>query len=451
LESLEVDQNAIIEGNITVKGYEYVYLTEYLYEKQIIIPPSAGADALVVRDTDDTEDRIKLTEDGKIIFPNLLLREFDSDTITIRDAADTAYKNLRVMYLYSDQVWFKLTDTGVIKTKTASGAYVSLQSHDGSAYRNVLKVIGGQFELYSWDGSTEQLIAKGNAGYLEIQRGVLLNDTPLYGYDTGGAVREIIKIDSSNRVVVGEYNILRMQMGARNEFVPRGDKVSSIGATGLRWNDIIYGGQILGKSDDATSTTTTQDSPPIKLRGAYWDAVNLVSVDRDAIIFHRILNTTPESEFVFQIGGTDILLLKDTGELVISAGVNILGRSYAGSAQTVTETAATLKDSCGPTGNKNVLYPLNIVVDADNPTGSGVTLTVEVKLYHSDGSETTIDTFTVAEGASDTKDYTTEYIAKALSEGVSVVEVRLYAYCSAAPATGYEPTVTLTSVKAFQF
>jgi len=140
-----------------------------------------------------------------------------------------------------------------------------------------------------------------------------------------------------------------------------------------------------------------------------------------------------------------------TGEPIIPAGKGIQGRDYSGAAQTVTETTATLKDSCAPTGNKKVLYPLNIVIDSSNPTGSGVTLYVEVKLLHSDGTETTIESYSVAAGATDTKDYATNAIAKALKDGVSVTEVRLYAYCSATPATGAEPTVTLTSVKALQF
>jgi len=139
------------------------------------------------------------------------------------------------------------------------------------------------------------------------------------------------------------------------------------------------------------------------------------------------------------------------GEPIIPAGKGIQGRDYSGTAQTVTETAATLKDSCAPTGNKKVLYPLNIVVDSSNPTGSLVTLNVEVKLLHSDGAETTIESYTVAEGTTDTKDYAASAIAKALKDGVSATEARVYAYCSAAPAAGYEPSVTLTSVKALQF
>jgi len=139
------------------------------------------------------------------------------------------------------------------------------------------------------------------------------------------------------------------------------------------------------------------------------------------------------------------------GSLIVSAPYSILGRSYAGTAVTVTETVATLKDSAAPVSPKNVLYPLNAVVDASNPTGSTVTLYVEVRLLHSDGTETTIDSFSVAEGATATRDYLSTDIAKGFKDGVSVVAVRLYAYCSATPATGYEPSVTLTSVKAMQF
>jgi len=57
----------------------------------------------------------------------------------------------------------------------------------------------------------------------------------------------------------------------------------------------------------------------------------------------------------------------------------------------------------------------------------------------------------VAEGTTASKDYATEFIAKALKEGASITAVRLYAYCDVAPATGYEPSVTLTKVCAFQF
>jgi len=139
------------------------------------------------------------------------------------------------------------------------------------------------------------------------------------------------------------------------------------------------------------------------------------------------------------------------GSLIVPAPNNILGRSYVGTAKTVTETTSTLKDECAPVSPKNVLYPLNVVVNASNPTGSGVTLSVEVKLRHSDDTETTIDSFSAAEGETAKKDYMSADIAKALKEGVSVIGARVYAYCSATPAVGFEPTVTLTSIKALQF
>jgi len=129
----------------------------------------------------------------------------------------------------------------------------------------------------------------------------------------------------------------------------------------------------------------------------------------------------------------------------------LTGRAFSGLAKTVTETVLTLKDECTPTADKTVIYPLNIVIEFSNPSGSLVTLYVEVRLLHSDDTETTVDSFSVAEAVSGKNDYTSEFIAKAIKDNISVIGVRLYAYCSATPATGYEPSVTLTSVKAFQF
>jgi len=237
----------------------------------------------------------------------------------------------------------------------------------------------------------------------------------------------------------------------------------------------------------ADATTTLKDSPELIMRGEYWDGTK--STYRDMYALHRMLSTTPTSELVFRIAGTDyacigdeemklyrnLRMLKDDAKITfgsaedvnlyragadllktddtieIPAGVNILGRSYAGTAVMVTETVATLKDSAAPGSPKNVLYPLNAVVDASNPAGSTVTLYVEIRLLHSDGTESTIDSFSVAEGATATRDYLSTDIAKEFKDGVSVTAVRLYAYCSATPATGYEPSVTLTSVKGVQF
>jgi len=142
---------------------------------------------------------------------------------------------------------------------------------------------------------------------------------------------------------------------------------------------------------------------------------------------------------------------KLTDHLIIPASYNILGRSFSGTAKIVTETTMTLKDSALPTSPKNVLFPQNVYVTADNPTGSGVTLYVSVRLAHSDDTETTIENFTVPAGGTAYKDYSPVYLAPRYKDGVSIVGVRLYAYVSATPPAGYEPAVTLTRVTGFQF
>jgi len=142
---------------------------------------------------------------------------------------------------------------------------------------------------------------------------------------------------------------------------------------------------------------------------------------------------------------------KLTDHLTIPASYNILGRSFSGTAKTVTETTETLKDSATPVSPKNVFMPMSIYVTTTNPSGSTVTLVVSIRLAFSDGTETTLESFTVLEGTNITKEYDTHTIAKKLKDGISVTGVRLYAYVSATPVAGYEPSVELTRVSAFQF
>jgi len=68
ISELEVDKDALIRGDLKVYGTVTEYVDEILYGKATIIPSSAGADALVIRDATDTVDRVKLVEDGKLWF-----------------------------------------------------------------------------------------------------------------------------------------------------------------------------------------------------------------------------------------------------------------------------------------------------------------------------------------------------------------------------------------------
>ena len=62
---------------------------------------------------------------------------------------------------------------------------------------------------------------------------------------------------------------------------------------------------------DADETTTVRDSPPITLRGHYWDGS--ASQDVDARIYHRVLSTTPTSELVFTLRGVEYFRVGDEG------------------------------------------------------------------------------------------------------------------------------------------
>jgi len=117
-------------------------------------------------------------------------------------------------------------------------------------------------------------------------------------------------------------------------------------------------------------------------------------------------------------------------------------RNYTGTAATVTETTATLKDSCAPEAPRRCLEPKAIGYYWSNPTGSAVSLTVEVRYFLDDGTEATVHSDTKAEGTSGTQWLTITELAD-IPNGRFVREVRLYAYCTATPTTGYEPSVYL--------
>ena len=106
----------------------------------------------------------------------------------------------------------------------------------------------------------------------------------------------------------------------------------------------------------------------------------------------------------------------------------------------VVETERSLKLAVRGRG---CLVPLLAVLAVSNPSGSGCTVYIDLVLAHGDGSETTVDSFSVAEGSTESRSYTADAVARAFRDGVSVVEVRVYAYCSATPAPGYEPGIAL--------
>ena len=160
-----------------------------------------------------------------------------------------------------------------------------------------------------------------------------------------------------------------------------------------------------------------------------------------------------ETRSVRILGGLEIMKgLVSHDHIQVEPAKNILSRSYAGEAKKVTETTSTLKDEVKPLEPKNVLYPFVIKVRAENPTGSGATLYYQVRLAFHDGSEEPLEPErSVAEGSSEERTYLSSDIALSFRDGLGLIAARLYAYCSAAPAEGYEPTVALSSVRGVIF
>jgi len=117
---------------------------------------------------------------------------------------------------------------------------------------------------------------------------------------------------------------------------------------------------------------------------------------------------------------------------------------------TVTETALTLKQEI-TADNDFIGFIHSIHVVASNPTGSGATLYFMLRALLSDGA-TEVDLLdaeeSVAEGAS-FDDYLVDVMDK-ITSNEKISAIRLYAYCSVAPATGYEPTVQLEKVVGVQ-
>ncbi|MEM2449039.1 MAG: hypothetical protein QXT14_08855, partial [Candidatus Bathyarchaeia archaeon] len=220
-----------------------------------------------------------------------------------------------------------------------------------------------------------------------------------------------------------------------------------IGTTTPEFRLDVRGDSCVNRIADADSTNTLRNSFNLVLRGAYWSGS--ASVNRDAVIFHRMLSTTPTSEIAFQIAGADKAVLRDDGRL-LKCIMNGL-RNYSGTAKTVTETVLTLKDEVGPLTDRVSFLPLSIVYDASNPTGSGVTLTVVCRAVYTDGTTTDLRTDSVAAGNTLTVSFTPDGLYKLLTNGKVLQKIQLLAYCSATPAAGYEPTVTLTNVAGVSF
>jgi len=87
-----------------------------------------------------------------------------------------------------------------------------------------------------------------------------------------------------------------------------------------------------------------------------------------------------------------------------------------------------------------------IKYSANNPSTSGTTLNVVLRAVYADGTTTDVDSRSLAAGESVDVAVTGEALYELLTNGKVLQKIQLLAYCSTTPATGSEPTVTLTRV-----
>lgn len=114
---------------------------------------------------------------------------------------------------------------------------------------------------------------------------------------------------------------------------------------------------------------------------------------------------------------------------------------YTSDPVSVLNTSKQLKAEAKTT--KQYLDPSVVTVIYDNPSGSGVTLYVELALLYNDGTESPFKTLSIAEGVSDKATILSEDIYDNVLDDKKITGIRLYAYVSATPSPGLEPVVQL--------
>jgi len=113
----------------------------------------------------------------------------------------------------------------------------------------------------------------------------------------------------------------------------------------------VRGHSCVNRIANADFTNTLRDSYNLVLRGAYW--TGSASANRDAVIFHRMLSTTPSSEIAFQIAGVDLAMLRDA---IADGETALLIRRNVGGTYSVVRVSMGPPDS-GGTGYRVLRVP----------------------------------------------------------------------------------------------
>ena len=119
--------------------------------------------------------------------------------------------------------------------------------------------------------------------------------------------------------------------------------------------------------------------------------------------------------------------------------------------QTVTETSKTLKGEISPDSGYTSLVPFVTSLELSNPADSNVYLSAQACLYFHSDLESVIEEFGIGSGSVIAEDIPGMRIAQAFRSGDEIKSVRLYAWCTSAPPSGYEPSVRLKLVAGLQY
>lgn len=136
--------------------------------------------------------------------------------------------------------------------------------------------------------------------------------------------------------------------------------------------------------------------------------------------------------------------ISDIKSILNRAGVHVMSvTTYVDETSIVKVTNTTQQLLLESLTTKDFLDPELVTVVFNNPSGSGVTLYLELRLVYNDGNESTFKNITVAEGVSDTYNILSEDIYEDILDDKRIVGIRLYGYVSSTPSSGLEPSVQL--------
>jgi len=146
-----------------------------------------------------------------------------------------------------------------------------------------------------------------------------------------------------------------------------------------------------------------------------------------------------------QISDTEVL----TSSRVLT-NVRFITINKGGTSQTVNETSSTLKQTISADSGYSYLnYIEGVKFTGDNPTGSSVTLYLQIRALQDDDSEVNLtEWISIPEGESYSD--TLRWLYDVIGNGRTIKAIRLYAYCSGTPVSGYEPSVKIDKVSGLQ-